>query len=203
MRIVENAQHVLHLPSRLQWSRNFSVADCGWEKRTTPQENYLQWSRNFSVADCRLCWRLSSLHSGTFNGAATFQLRIAINASPFNGASKSLQWSRNFSVADWRAVMTYRSDTLDPSMEPQLFSCGLQICLWIVCSKIYLQWSRNFSVADCRLAHRCHPFFLLPFNGAATFQLRIDGNFFHRPSMGIRPSMEPQLFSCGLCNLST
>ena len=108
----------------------------------------LQWSRNFSVADCKIQARGYSLFR-SFNGAATFQLRIAANNptadEPITSASMEpqlfscgllnaifnsivmcvLQWSRNFSVADWV-----------PSGVTTSKSCALQ-------------WSRNFSVADC------------------------------------------------------
>ena len=132
----------------LQWSRNFSVADwstdvwisitsrasmepqlfsCGLQMgiETTFQEYLeLQWSRNFSVADC-LSSAANVVHTACFNGAATFQLRIAgqtmlnwLSSFGFNGAAtfqlrievptceylshQGLQWSRNFSVADCR-----------------------------------------------------------------------------------------------------
>ena len=185
----------------LQWSRNFSVADCAiihclmalinWASME-PQLfscglhwiycNYpwvivsLQWSRNFSVADCP-----SSARARTrvcrFNGAATFQLRIE------------------------DAMCVIRKD-ISASMEPQLFSCGLLIMsLSRLSSSGLLQWSRNFSVADWMSREQETVCADTRFNGAATFQLRIvvdwpvvwDDN---------RASMEPQLFSCGLPNLT-
>ena len=89
----------------------------------------------------------------SFNGAATFQLRIVY--SP---------WFRGNHVN--RA-----------SMEPQLFSCGL----WKGSDTIgeifkSLQWSRNFSVADWCDSSPTSRYWLPCFNGAATFQLRIVDN---------------------------
>ena len=117
---------------------------------------------------------LISLNIQSFNGAATFQLRIVdkvrindIELSKLQWSRNfsvadcrytslaasncpSLQWSRNFSVADWWIRQVSRLSHYFASMEPQLFSCGLY--LWgrgIQNFTIRLQWSRNFSVADC------------------------------------------------------
>ena len=110
---------------------------------------HLQWSRNFSVAD----W-------------------IALPI--INKILKALQWSRNFSVADCLTGSNPIASMTFPSMEPQLFSCGLMPKTEALAQNvIHLQWSRNFSVADW--------FFL-----------------FFVIQWFIFPSMEPQLFSCGL-----
>ena len=189
----QGSQHI-----HLQWSRNFSVADCsGMPWRSIPRP-VLQWSRNFSVADCMThhsqnhailfpsmepqlfsCGlgddgsrRLSI--SSAFNGAATFQLRIDHCYSYAYDHGLCLQWSRNFSVADCGKHYLFVWDHLQPSMEPQLFSCGLKYYvfysmkgdlpfngaatfqlrivqkLFYRMMNLYLQWSRNFSVADCR-----------------------------------------------------
>ena len=138
----------------------------------------------------------------SFNGAATFQLRIVIPSSLNFCLLSSLQWSRNFSVADWSCTLASWTTDLSPSMEPQLFSCGLpsnQPCSYHRWNS--LQWSRNFSVADCRLGSLFLPLRLWSFNGAATFQLRIVApELYVDPT--IKPSMEPQLFSCGLLIMS-
>ena len=65
------------------------------------EDDKLQWSRNFSVADCSSINNLGTLAFTGFNGAATFQLRIAA-IPPTEAAipTHQLQWSRNFSVAD-------------------------------------------------------------------------------------------------------
>ena len=132
-----------------------------------------------------------------FNGAATFQLRIASSSGTHKDQFCTLQWSRNFSVADCEQIDIQLKNGLNPSMEPQLFSCGLNE--WVGDAKrvlqpfngaatfqlriaslqfedykksCLLQWSRNFSVADW--GHRHHTGHSpISFNGAATFQLRI------------------------------
>ena len=158
----------------------------------------LQWSRNFSVADCGIRTFNNERDLRGFNGAATFQLRIdgigfrefkvliaSMEPQLFSCGLKtgncialqptlSLQWSRNFSVADWY----YDADDVNLT--------------WFM-----LQWSRNFSVADCSKCV-CWKCFRTCFNGAATFQLRIEEtSVLEFVKLGVA-SMEPQLFSCGL-----
>ena len=184
--------------TKLQWSRNFSVADCCKVLKLnyyTPYFNgaatfqlridqsrislmahhtQLQWSRNFSVADCIQYIQTPIGFLEYFNGAATFQLRIADVRGIPTRSHHRLQWSRNFSVADWRCAGNSKRAVFRTSMEPQLFSCGLHtkwICL--THDQVSLQWSRNFSVADwLSLVMMGQPRNLT--------------------------SMEPQLFSCGL-----
>ena len=108
-----------------------------------------------------------------FNGAATFQLRIAVCELIDKSSLVALQWSRNFSVADCKTVKANLTTAKEASMEPQLFSCGLMFAYFVGGYYFMLQWSRNFSVADC--------------------QWRYSG----RVEIGMA-SMEPQLFSCGL-----
>ena len=143
-----------------------------------------------------ITWRQ---YQKTFNGAATFQLRIecgtyqlsrhfikpsmepqlfscgllfyeAFAGQPLNIPSMEPQL---FSCGLWQCPF-YRCDRCSPSMEPQLFSCGLEPqnrCLrWC---EHPLQWSRNFSVADCWMIMWITVYCHSPFNGAATFQLRI------------------------------
>ena len=244
LRIAVNNYIKLLWLNSLQWSRNFSVADCGLMHCNHWLRFCLQWSRNFSVADCppRNCsWRLYR----PFNGAATFQLRIEPTLQLKPEFLIHLQWSRNFSVADCYVLARQFVYCQGPSMEPQLFSCGLNCkknkekrvvipsmepqlfsCgLWIygpresVASNLQwsrnfsvadcyvatqvdtisvcLQWSRNFSVADCRIG-LCISGRWRPFNGAATFQLRIGDFIGTTACVHADPSMEPQLFSCGL-----
>ena len=111
-----------------------------------------------------------------FNGAATFQLRIADqiqeiiqNLFSFNGAAT---FQLRIVDSDENGVLTF----INASMEPQLFSCGL-----------------NFN------SHNSFIFYSR-FNGAATFQLRIVYHRQYRGMYGNIASMEPQLFSCGLLN---
>ena len=126
----------------------FSCGLCAPEWQGPTARYPLQWSRNFSVADCKILLR-GWVPKHSFNGAATFQLRIVL---------KDAQ----------TILLNYIA-----SMEPQLFSCGLQIsgtdsiapkscfngaatfqlrieCMVKKTSKdiLMLQWSRNFSVAD-------------------------------------------------------
>ena len=116
----------------------------------------------------------------SFNGAATFQLRIAVDfLSPVPKILPILQWSRNFSVADCWLKRSNGKFDMTPSMEPQLFSCGLQK------RKTRQPLRQSFS-----------------FNGAATFQLRIASGS-GIVSRDFQPSMEPQLFSCGLLAITT
>ena len=111
----------------------------------------LQWSRNFSVADCSANELLRRKVHGRFNGAATFQLRIAniffvIDYDVFPW----LQWSRNFSVADWRLnshLWWNRNLLLQWSRNFSVADCNERGIMEF--DVILLQWSRNFSVADC------------------------------------------------------
>ena len=84
----------------------------------------LQWSRNFSVADCRNPTARLHPRPYRFNGAATIQLRIdeddeddENNTIGFNGAA----------TIQLRIVIApkLKQFITDASMEPQLFSCGL------------------------------------------------------------------------------
>ena len=85
----------------------------------------LQWSRNFSVADCRPRPRCHLLRKLSFNGAATFQLRIALPilwADPRYSASMEPQlFSCGLKEDHGRSQKNHN----EASMEPQLFSCGL------------------------------------------------------------------------------
>ena len=183
----------------LQRSRNFSVADWPLVARPPIFRFALQWSRNFSVADCINPALITIFGIISFNGAATFQLRIVPVLPVIGRTHVWLQWSRNFSVADCRGYNGLDHRQISASMEPQLFSCGLKnsgmISLLI---GSLLQWSRNFSVADWSIQGKNPMPTIWGFNGAATFQLRIAVSrvFIHYAS--VLASMEPQLFSCGL-----
>ena len=111
---------------RLQWSRNFSVAD--WSCTKASCEKSVKPSMEPQLFSCGLGQAGTSTgDSGRpFNGAATFQLRIVL----------------------WPCFWILACQS--PSMEPQLFSCGLQMhYLFSRYRMSFLQWSRNFSVADC------------------------------------------------------
>ena len=160
---------------------------------------HLQWSRNFSVADCRKKLHNRKIGNAAFNGAATFQLRIAESSDKSTTGMQFLQWSRNFSVADCHGYLIEIECIIQPSMEPQLFSCGLNAnpaeqnthctlpsmepqlfsCGLFRCSDTLIIVSFTFNGAatfQLRIAPIqviSQPFFYLSFNGAATFQLRI------------------------------
>ena len=115
----------------------------------------------------QICYRY------TFNGAATFQLRIDEQDTSTNRSWNALQWSRNFSVADCVLDHINQDVAEQPSMEPQLFSCGLQI------------QNRNLV------------FGLFPSMEPQLFSCGLLMLETVR-SRCVIPSMEPQLFSCGL-----
>ena len=102
LRIAESNRLTYRVEALLQWSRNFSVADCRSNAVKPPSVKRLQWSRNFSVADCSCIAGVVVSCINSFNGAATFQLRIAVSLIIHPTSQKTLQWSRNFSVADCR-----------------------------------------------------------------------------------------------------
>ena len=138
----------------LQWSRNFSVADCNMCPRSKSGPPKLQWSRNFSVADCcgyhngvsdineasmepqlfscgllrrvfSVSWAMTS-----FNGAATFQLRIvAAKVTGRRWVGIASMEPQLFSCGLPTAAEDARANSR-ASMEPQLFSCGL--CLVVM-----------------------------------------------------------------------
>ena len=110
----------------LQWSRNFSVADCHLSFLNETRDEYA--SMEPQLFSCGLMEirpkRVYSLHC--FNGAATFQLRIVVKHKKEYFRLCQLQWSRNFSVADCGIELKMGDALYSASMEPQLFSCGLQ-----------------------------------------------------------------------------
>ena len=108
----------------LQWSRNFSVADCVQKltqtsiTKLTSMEPQLfscgllmvpaaggvagHASMEPQLFSCGLLTETQNQNHPTqsFNGAATFQLRIVLKDCHLLTATFLLQWSRNFSVAD-------------------------------------------------------------------------------------------------------
>ena len=210
----------------LQWSRNFSVADCVKSNMTTCLGLLLQWSRNFSVADWRTDiqrWKDGTLY---FNGAATFQLRIDEYMKhandyhgDFNGAATFQLRIVDHHVGRHRWFIYFNGAAT--------FQLRIEWRDLIVANMTeWLQWSRNFSVADWKHLgsfHLCHCRTSMEpqlfscglsytgifrssaksyFNGAATFQLRIADKTNKMVGLQIT-SMEPQLFSCGLSDNST
>ena len=158
----------------LQWGRNFAVAETEWNVHTRPRSiKVLQWGRNFAVAETRVHDVQRLRRDGSFNGAATLQLR----------------------KPDCRRGE--RGERQSASMGPQLCSCGnsgaVNACVNVRNSfngaatlqlrklvngarkRIHcglLQWGRNFAVAETRRSRE-----------------RLDA--------GQLASMGPQLCSCG------
>ena len=97
--------------------------------------NKLQWSRNFSVADCCGVAHKKSNLCTSFNGAATFQLRIVLMVIDDAHEFATLQWSRNFSVADCTKKKTSvrRAPVLQWSRNFSVADCiVLGLCLFLV-----------------------------------------------------------------------
>ena len=134
---------------------------------------YLQWSRNFSVADCNQRPKSRAGQGSSFNGAATFQLRIGDIGECMESKFLAPSMEPQLFSCGLKKKEEKTAPRKKPSMEPQLFSCGLvyanitglgvqspfngaatfqlRIATWFhICqdTSIDLQWSRNFSVAD-------------------------------------------------------
>ena len=166
----------------LQWSRNFSVADC--RDRATGKETREEIFNGAATFQLRIvAIRITApRYYDVFNGAATFQLRIVGTCvfdvclcRFFNGAAtfqlriggcnNYRSWNITFfnGAATFQLrigvgnVRTYK--IFLSSMEPQLFSCGLLYPRWWFNADNNLQWSRNFSVADCCNCLRVMPRF--------------------------------------------
>ena len=209
----------------LQWSRNFSVAD--WYKFLTaaPPNNTFNGAATFQLRidvptkfnpiprypfngaatfQLRIVDNIDVYNAvvGTFNGAATFQLRIEnwiqrrpSSFTPFNGAATfQLRIVATAAAALHTAATFNGAATFQLRIESDASTCVIdfnclqwsrnfsvadwELSLTMTVVNFLLQWSRNFSVADCWLE-----------NGA--------------PMHYTQPSMEPQLFSCGLLNANT
>ena len=95
---------------RLQWGRNFAVAETRHAGQGGYEAAQLQWGRNFAVAETRIA-RLSGV------------------------GHVLLQWGRNFAVAE--TVPHFRHGLLDfvASMGPQLCSCGNSHGHGLVCGQ--------------------------------------------------------------------
>ena len=158
--------------TRLQWGRNFIVAETGLSRGEWVAVGLLQWGRNFIVAETYAMPFL--LHVGQhasmgpqlyrcgnkswsrapfplitcFNGAATLSLRKRVIATSLALRKSVLQWGRNFIVAETSRMVVE-------------FPLPVQ-----------LQWGRNFIVAETGQQRGSH--------------LRESG-----------ASMGPQLYRCG------
>ena len=162
---------------RIQWDRFNGAATLSLRKSEGDDEGSeeapkLQWSRNFIVAEIRT--RLPTARSGrtasmepqlyrcgnmqdvnlrqrktiSFNGAVTLSLRKSEGDDEGSEEAPKLQWSRNFIVAEIRTRLPTARSGRTASMEPQLYRCG--------------------NMQDVNLRQRK----TISFNGAATLSLR-------------------------------
>ena len=111
--------------ARLQWGRNFIVAEIYTKGFDKYLRQALQWGRNFIVAEMSSSLRMQPAAPPRFNGAATLSLR------------KSGWWG------NWLSL-------LKASMGPQLYRCGNNPADANDVITHLLQWGRNFIVAEIR-----------------------------------------------------
>ena len=134
---------------RLQWGRNFIVAEIHSQGFGTGVLTVLQWGRNFIVAEITFPPRRPIPGTSRFNGAATLSLRkfdALYMCKWFHGG---LQWGRNFIVAEMRHIAPILQALLLASMGPQLYRCGnLPTMVALAAVVSVLQWGRNFIVAE-------------------------------------------------------
>ena len=213
------------LCSVLQWSRNFSVADCRLFHAIGQPWPGFNGAATFQLRIVGTVKRNPAIWRMGFNGAATFQLRIAVNRNQkyyryhcFNGAAtfqlRIASMNSFFSLSDpsFNGAATFQLRIGDAchhhgdasgvaSMEPQLFSCGLPRSQDDPAS--HLTASMEPQLFSCGLINNNDPKRRIEnsCNGAATFQLRIAGSN-SQPTVFKLASMEPQLFSCGLCAIT-
>ena len=133
-------------PWRLQWGRNFAVAETWGATFWAIMFATLQWGRNFAVAETDTYLKLASTLKIASMGPQLCSCGN-VNASKYVRRSTSLQWGRNFAVAE--TGFFRRHMHLDRM----------------------LQWGRNFAVAETRRKGRKGRKGR-SFNGAATLQLR-------------------------------
>ena len=128
-----------------------------------------------------------------------FSCGLIVSLTASEGYSSMLQWSRNFSVADCCKSVAMWLRPIFASMEPQLFSCGL--CITIDSDSIIQCCFNGAATFQLRIEVENGVIQLgdTGFNGAATFQLRIAASIASMTFVA-SASMEPQLFSCGLAN---
>ena len=167
-------RHIADAAARLQWGRNFIVAEMLCRSVSILPRYPLQWGRNFIVAE---------MPAGTGARPKRHQLQWGRNfivAEIFSSQVDrlpvgTLQWGRNFIVAEISKSVSVQDATGRASMGPQLYRCGnvllygywrldplasmgpqLYRCgndLKIKTSEIQevqLQWGRNFIVAEIR-----------------------------------------------------
>ena len=142
------------LPTALQWSRNFIVAEILRSLISVGSGWSLQWSRNFIVAEI-MSPAAATTATPTLQWSRNFIVAEMITwASPLDQISM-LQWSRNFIVAEMNQAANNHGGPYNASMEPQLYRCGNGTRLRRSCTPTPLQWSRNFIVAEMRVRCAC------------------------------------------------
>ena len=90
----------------LQWGRNFIVAETRRAPATCTPCQRLQWGRNFIVAETKRWRTAKSRRRKCFNGAATLSLRKLTPRLRHAIITGLLQWGRNFIVAETRTTTT-------------------------------------------------------------------------------------------------
>ena len=173
LRIVAQARIDSFELEQLQWSRNFSVADWSWCFVRSMSDISASMEPQLFSCGLGIHYLILMQIIGSFNGAATFQLRIVKNFSIRTGSFTCFNGAATFQLRIGECDGAGGRGSRLASMEPQLFSCGLLENSARGRWRIRLQWSRNFSVADCAAAINRTVWFRFCFNGAATFQLRI------------------------------
>ena len=188
-------------PHRLQWGRNFIVAETRQsKKRNTRRQWRFNGAATLSLRKHTSCGQTPRRQAPCFNGAATLSLRKRLADSPRLRPTNWLQWGRNFIVAETRTENLMPWLCWDASMGPQLYRCGntasacetslARLALqwgrnFIVAetheaarkmlTHVRLQWGRNFIVAETRRAFAFVAVGAVGFNGAATLSLRKRG----------------------------
>ena len=161
-------------PAKLQWGRNFIVAEMVSSLAMATGVRKLQWGRNFIVAEItRISWQGGM---GTPLASMGPQLYRCGNKSPgyvMNPDDDKLQWGRNFIVAE---------------------TCGSATCtVWF----LSLQWGRNFIVAETWLHDRGDVRGVFTLQWGRNF---IVAEIRPIPNQRLRShsaSMGPQLYRCG------
>ena len=87
--------------SRLQWGRNFIVAEMLGSWKRSLKVTALQWGRNFIVAEMSPRFHCSSISMTSLQWGRNFIVAETHTVAPAAGAAlPPLQWGRNFIVAE-------------------------------------------------------------------------------------------------------
>ena len=88
------------IDAKLQWGRNFIVAEIRYRVMNSHSPALLQWGRNFIVAEMSAGVAWDQQDNTRFNGAATLSLR-KYRVNTYDPATRTqLQWGHNFIVAE-------------------------------------------------------------------------------------------------------